>query len=96
MISRERWKWRRRHYECDVVFPNCAVQDSNHNGTSEAVSCIIVAIRHRRLRPYIQKSKRVDENGNEFRYRAKVKDVRGAQVGRGLGMSLADSPISLR
>lgn len=27
-------------------------------------------------------SKRVDENGNAFRYRAKVRDERGAQVGR--------------
>jgi hypothetical protein len=29
-----------------------------------------------------KESKRVDPYGNEFRYRAKVKDTRGAQLGR--------------
>jgi hypothetical protein len=29
-----------------------------------------------------KRSRRVDGHGNEFRYRAKVRDVRGAQVGR--------------
>jgi len=29
-----------------------------------------------------KESKRVDGYGNRFRYRAKVKDVRGAQLGR--------------
>ena len=31
--------------------------------------------------PY-KESKRTGEHGNKFRYRAKVKDARGAQVGR--------------
>jgi len=29
-----------------------------------------------------KKSKRTDEHGNQFRYRAKVKDVKGAKVRR--------------
>lgn len=30
-----------------------------------------------------KESKKTDEHGNAFRYRAKVNDIKGAQVGRG-------------
>lgn len=57
--------------------------DSNHNGISEAVEL-------RSLEPSglavlelkYKESRRRDQYGNWFRYRAKVKDARGAQIGR--------------
>ncbi len=33
-----------------------------------------------------KESKRVDEHGNEFRYRAQVRDAEGKKVGRWRGM----------
>lgn len=58
-------------------------QDLNHNGVSEdnelqALYCSDVRVIELRYR----ESRRKDEHGNWFRYRAKVKDARGAQVGR--------------
>lgn len=58
-------------------------QDRNHNGISEAEELFrlpaldIVAI----FLDYHQ-SKRTDEYGNRFKYRARVRDSRGANVGR--------------
>lgn len=68
----------------DSVFSSLKLwQDSNHNGFSEAgelqgliesdISVIELGYRE---------SKQQDENGNWFRYRAKVRDARGARVGR--------------
>ena len=58
-------------------------QDRNHNGISEPqelhpldqLGLSLIDLNYER-------SKRVDEYGNEFRYRAEVKDARGAQLGR--------------
>jgi hypothetical protein len=68
----------------DYIFYSLRLwQDSNHNGISEptelhTLSEIGIAI----LDLQYRESKRTDEYGNVFRYRAKVKDVHGAQVGR--------------
>lgn len=40
-----------------------------------------------------KESKRTDEHGNQFRYRAKVRDIRGAQIGRrAWGVVLVKAP----
>jgi len=68
----------------DQVFASLRLwQDSNHNGVSEpgelhALPDLGVAS----LELDYKESKRTDEHGNKFRFRAKVKDVHGAQAGR--------------
>lgn len=68
----------------DSVFSSLRLwQDANHNGVSEpgelhALPALGVATLHLDY----HESKRADEHGNRFRYRANVKDTRGANVGR--------------
>jgi hypothetical protein len=68
----------------DSIFTNLRLwQDENHNGISEprelhTVSSLDVA----KFELDYHKSRRTDEHGNRFKYRAKVWDANNARVGR--------------
>lgn len=68
----------------DAVFASLRLwQDAKHNGGSEpnelgALASHGVEVLHLSYK----KSKRTDEHGNQFRYRAKVGDAKGARVNR--------------
>jgi hypothetical protein len=68
----------------DAVFESLSLwQDRNHNGISEPDELHTLAgLNVRALELDFKESKRVDEFGNEFKYRAKVKDATSANVGR--------------
>lgn len=68
----------------DAVFSSLRLwQDANHNGVSEAFELHALArLDVARLHLNYKASKQVDAHGNEFKYRAKIDDARGAKAGR--------------
>jgi len=68
----------------DSIFASLRLwRDLNHNGISEAAELIsLQSTGLKALELDYKESKKDDEYGNSFRYRAKVKDEKGAQVNR--------------
>ena len=68
----------------DAIFASLRLwQDTNHNGLSEPSELHSLSdLEVETLELTYKRSKRVDQFGNEFRFRAKVRDGHDAQLGR--------------